>query len=82
MTLLTAFRQLHVTDITLKEATLLEIQFRVGLNLFVKWRQQIFNFVSQYGKFKLPLFIERSASPPAFLDKTLSKSVYPPLMSI
>ncbi|QMS87497.1 hypothetical protein HUN01_07845 [Nostoc edaphicum CCNP1411] len=29
MTLLTAFRQLYVTDITLNEAILLEVQFRV-----------------------------------------------------
>ncbi|AUB40979.1 hypothetical protein COO91_07015 [Nostoc flagelliforme CCNUN1] len=65
----------------MKEAILLEIQFRAGLNPFVKWSQKIFNFVSQYGKFKLRLFIERSASPPAFLDKTLSKSVYRPLVS-
>jgi|GEM_PF-2473715 hypothetical protein len=45
MTLLTDFRQLHVTDIALKEAILLEIQFRVRLNLVVKGNQQIFNFV-------------------------------------
>lgn len=47
MTLLTAFRQLYVTDITVNEAILLEIQFRGGLNPFVKESHQIFNFVSQ-----------------------------------
>ncbi|ODH00392.1 hypothetical protein A4S05_00255 [Nostoc sp. KVJ20] len=47
MTLLTAFRQLYVTDITLNEAILLEVQFRVGLNPLVKRSHQICNFVSQ-----------------------------------
>lgn len=45
MTLLTDFRQLYVTDVTLKEAILLDIQFRVGLNLVMKGNQQMFNFL-------------------------------------
>lgn len=44
MTLLTEFRQLHVTDITLNQAVLLEFQFRGGLNPFVKGNHQRFQF--------------------------------------
>lgn len=44
MTLLAAFRQLYVTDITLKETILLKIQFRAGLNALMKRSQQIIQF--------------------------------------
>ncbi|MBN3950586.1 MAG: hypothetical protein HWQ38_30620 [Nostoc sp. NMS7] len=53
MTLLAAFRQVYVMDITLKQAIVLDVQFRGGLNPFLKGSHQIFNFVSQRGEFTI-----------------------------